>query len=162
MSDFNSIIEIKGMDPIQQDELNQEHIHIVEDLGDKKRVMMDGVMYDVLVKEFNYETKSAIINVDGFDFTLELKEPLDILINDLGFLKASKHSVKEVKSPMPGLVVKVFVSEGQQVVAGDKLLTLEAMKMENILKSPGDGTIKSIKVKGSDTVDKNQVLIEFE
>jgi biotin carboxyl carrier protein len=91
-----------------------------------------------------------------------MKEPLDHLINDLGFLKASKHSVKEIKSPMPGLVVNIFVEEGQSVAEGEKLLSLEAMKMENILKSPGDGIIKSVKVSKGNSVDKNQILVVFE
>ena len=63
---------------------------------------------------------------------------------------------------MPGLVVNIFVKEGDAVLEGDKLLTLEAMKMENILKSPGDGIIKKINIGKTQTVDKNQILIEFE
>jgi biotin carboxyl carrier protein len=53
------------------------------------------------------------------------------------------------------------VKAGDSVKAGDQLLILEAMKMENILKSPGEGVVKTVKVKKGDTVEKNQVLIEF-
>ena len=62
---------------------------------------------------------------------------------------------------MPGLVLSVLVKEGDEVKKGDNLLVLEAMKMENIIKSPADVTIKSIKIKASDKVEKNQVLIQF-
>ena len=55
----------------------------------------------------------------------------------------------------------VLVKEGDEVKKGDNLLVLEAMKMENIIKSPADVTIKSIKIKASDKVEKNQVLIQF-
>jgi biotin carboxyl carrier protein len=55
----------------------------------------------------------------------------------------------------------VLVKEGDEIKKGDNLLVLEAMKMENIIKSPADVTIKSIKIKPSDKVEKNQVLIQF-
>jgi biotin carboxyl carrier protein len=59
------------------------------------------------------------------------------------------------------LVLSVLVKEGDEVKKGDNLFVLEAMKMENIIKSPADVTIKSIKIKPSDKVEKNQVLIQF-
>ena len=67
-----------------------------------------------------------------------------------------------VEAPMPGNIWKVLVKEGQEVKEDDALLILEAMKMENVLTSPRDGIIKSISVSKNDTVDKNQLLIEFE
>ena len=62
---------------------------------------------------------------------------------------------------MPGLIIDLKVKDGDQVKAGDPLLILEAMKMENIIKSPGDATVKSVKVTMGEGVEKNQVLIEF-
>jgi biotin carboxyl carrier protein len=69
---------------------------------------------------------------------------------------------KWVKSPMPGKVVKVNVSEGASVSKGQTVLILSAMKMESEYKSPVDGTVKKIAVKEGDVVEGNQVLIEFE
>ena len=63
---------------------------------------------------------------------------------------------------MPGLIWDIKVQVGDVVKAGDVVLVLVAMKMENALKSSGDGVVKSIKVNKGDSVDKNQVLIEFE
>jgi biotin carboxyl carrier protein len=62
---------------------------------------------------------------------------------------------------MPGLVLSVLVSAGQEVKKGDKLLVLEAMKMENIIKAGGDGVVAQIMVNQGQAVDKNQTLIEF-
>jgi biotin carboxyl carrier protein len=62
---------------------------------------------------------------------------------------------------MPGLIIDLKVNQGDIVKAGDTLLILEAMKMENIIKSTGEGTVKNVKVKKGDSVEKNQVLIEF-
>ena len=69
--------------------------------------------------------------------------------------------VNEVKAPMPGMVLKILVTEGDQVNKGDALLVLEAMKMENIIKSPADGLVKKINAVQGTAVEKNQVLIQF-
>ena len=63
---------------------------------------------------------------------------------------------------MPGLVVDILKKSGDEVSEGENLLILEAMKMENVIKSPINGVIKSIGVKAKDTVEKNQLLISFE
>ena len=62
---------------------------------------------------------------------------------------------------MPGLILDLKVKPGDEVKKGDIVLILEAMKMENIIKSPGDGLVKSVKVKLKDSVEKNQILIQF-
>jgi biotin carboxyl carrier protein len=63
---------------------------------------------------------------------------------------------------MPGMVLGIMVTEGQDVQKGDPLLILEAMKMENVLKAVGEGRVKAIKVQKGTAVDKNQLLIEME
>ena len=69
---------------------------------------------------------------------------------------------KPVRAPMPGLVVKIEVAEGQSVVAGDGLVIVEAMKMENELRAETDATVKAVHVQAGEPVEKDQVLIEFE
>ena len=68
---------------------------------------------------------------------------------------------KSVRCPMPGLVVSLAVTEGQEVKAGETLAVVEAMKMENILRSERDGTIKKIRVKKGDSVAVDAVIMEF-
>lgn len=159
---MNTTFDILGLSPINQEALDKLNISVLESEGNSRKILLDQVVYHVLIKEFDYENKTAIINVDGFNLSLKMNEPLDQLIAQLGFLKANKQSVKDIKSPMPGLVVKVFVAVGQSVNEGDKLLTLEAMKMENILKSTGSGIVKNILVSSGDTVEKNSLLVELE
>jgi biotin carboxyl carrier protein len=67
-----------------------------------------------------------------------------------------------LKAPMPGLVVRVQVQPGEQVAAGDPLVVLEAMKMENELKAGAPGTVKLVRVAPGEAVEKGQVLVEFE
>jgi biotin carboxyl carrier protein len=62
---------------------------------------------------------------------------------------------------MPGLILEVIATVGQTIQKGDSLLILEAMKMENVIKAAGSGTVKSINVQKGATVEKNQILIEL-
>jgi len=67
-----------------------------------------------------------------------------------------------LKAPMPGLVVAVPVSEGQDVQKGDVLLILESMKMQNELKAPRDGKVSRIKVKVGESVEQKQALLSVQ
>ena len=65
----------------------------------------------------------------------------------------------QVKSPLPGSVIKVLVSEGQAVKKGDTLLTLESMKMENAIMAEADGTVKQIAVSAGQNVMQDDLLV---
>lgn len=68
-------------------------------------------------------------------------------------------SADSVEAPMPGKILKLFVAKGQKVKAGDLLLTLEAMKMENRIQAPRDAVVADIRVQPGANVAKNEVLI---
>lgn len=67
-----------------------------------------------------------------------------------------------LKAPMPGLVIAVPVSEGQEVTKGQVLLILESMKMQNELKAPRDGKVSRIKVKPGESVEQKQALLSVQ
>jgi biotin carboxyl carrier protein len=67
-----------------------------------------------------------------------------------------------IVAPMPGLVVRVDVEPGDAVVAGQGLVVVEAMKMENELKAPASGTVISVQVKPGETVEKGTILVVVE
>jgi len=124
-------------------------------------VINDLKSYNAEIVSFDKDTKSAQIKVNGNIYTVTAKDQYDILLDKLGLSSLNSAKVSEVKAPMPGLVLKVFVSEGSEVKKGDNLFILEAMKMENIIKSPADVTVKTLKIKPGDKVEKSQVLIIF-
>lgn len=130
--------------------------------NNRLKVLMNNKLYDVLVKKTDPDHKNFIINVEGYDFPVTIYKPIDKLINQMGFLKPVVHAVKEIKAPMPGLVLDIFIKPGDSVEENQNILSLEAMKMENILKSHGNGIIKEIKVARGMAVDKNQPLVVFE
>ncbi len=124
-------------------------------------VIKNDVSYNVEVASFNPEEKEIVFKINGRKYPVKVQDKLDLLLEKLGIDKASSTKLNDVKAPMPGLILSIEVSEGQEVKKGDPLLILEAMKMENVIKAPGDGTVKSIVASQGDSVEKNQVIIQF-
>lgn len=129
-----------------------QHVHI----------LLNNKSYRTEVVSFNSEEKTCIIKVNGNLYIMQIQDQYDELLHRLGMDNLNKAKISDLKAPMPGLVLKVFVSPGDIIKKGDNILVLEAMKMENIIKSPADVTIKAVKVASSDKVEKNQVMFLFE
>ncbi|MEK0421056.1 MAG: biotin/lipoyl-binding protein [Bacteroidetes bacterium] len=119
-------------------------------------------VFTARLMDINRVEKTLILSLNGKSVSVTLKEPLDDLLHSMGLDKMAVAKVSHVKAPMPGLVLNVLVQPGDEVKKGDKLLVLEAMKMENIIKAAGDGKVARIAVDKGQAVDKNQILIEFE
>jgi len=117
---------------------------------------------NVQLVELDHEKKTVQLEMNGHLQEVQLKDHFDELLEKMGLEDLASAGVSDLKAPMPGLVLNVNVSPGEEVKKGDPLLVLEAMKMENVLKSPVDATIKDIAVKKADSVEKNQLLINFE
>ncbi|RYZ95678.1 MAG: acetyl-CoA carboxylase biotin carboxyl carrier protein subunit [Sphingobacteriaceae bacterium] len=117
--------------------------------------------YNVEVVAFDKAAKTAEIKVGNNIYSLTAKDQFDVLLDKLGLSDMNTVKVSEIKAPMPGLVLKVFVTEGSEVKKGDNLFVLEAMKMENIIKSPADVQVKTVKIKPGDKVEKGQILMQF-
>lgn len=113
------------------------------------------------VVEVNLSEKVFVIRVNNNSYLVQLKDPYDELLQSLGMDNFSSKKELEVKAPMPGRVLDVVVKEGGRISKGDNVVVLEAMKMENVIKSPRDGTVKNICVVKEEAVEKNQVLITF-
>ena len=118
--------------------------------------------YTIEVEEINPVEKTAVIKVNGNSYSLTIKNQLDQLLKQLGMDNLAANKILQIKAPMPGLVLNVLAIEGAEVKKGDSLLVLEAMKMENMIKSPTDGVIKKIAVKQGDKIEKNELLISFQ
>lgn len=100
---------------------------------------------------------------DNFEYKAEIKTKTRFVIEE--FIQASggaDDAHPHILAPMPGMVVKLPCNEGDVVKKGDKLIIIEAMKMENALASPVDGKVSKIFVKEGDAVDKDADLIELE
>ncbi len=117
--------------------------------------------YNVEVVAFDNALKTAGIKVNNHTYHITAKDKYDALLEQMGLNSMSTAKISEAKAPMPGMVLKVFVAAGDQIKKGDNLFILEAMKMENIIKSPDDVVVKVVKIKPGDKVEKGQVLVQF-
>jgi len=124
-------------------------------------VLYEHKSFNTELVELNKTDKTCKIKVNGNIYQLSIEDQFDVLLKQLGLDNLATNKVSEIKAPMPGLVLKVLVEENAEVKKGDNLLILEAMKMENILKSSTDGVVKKILIKQGDKVEKNQILIQF-
>jgi biotin carboxyl carrier protein len=106
--------------------------------------------------------KSYTITVNGNAYLVQIKDSLDTLIQIMGISASTTKVVNDIKAPMPGLLLDILVSVGQQVTENQPVLILEAMKMENTLLSPKTGVVKEILLQKGNAVEKGQVLVTFE
>lgn len=134
-------------------------IHQVKD--NSYHIIKDNKSYNIELLSANREEKTFFVKVNGDKYKFNVKDQFDELLHSLGMDNLASKKVADLKAPMPGLVLEIDVEVGQEVVKGDTLLILEAMKMENVIKSPTDGTIKSIAVNKGETVEKNQLILNF-
>ena len=135
--------DIRHFDAIHESENSH---HILE----KKR------SYKAHLIKSDFNTRDYDIEVNGNTYHVAIANALDLMIDQLGLSSVSSKKANDIKAPMPGLIVSVDVEEGQEVKEGDTVVVLEAMKMENALVSPGEGSVKKVLVKAGDKVDKNQ------
>ncbi|MEP7291701.1 MAG: biotin/lipoyl-containing protein, partial [Chloroflexota bacterium] len=118
-------------------------------------ILMDHRSYEVVIeeREGDYE-----VLMQGRLYSGQvLDERAQLLATRRGGLDADTGELS-IKAPMPGLIVAIPVSEGQEVKKGQTLVILESMKMQNELKTPRDGTVQRISVQAGHTVEQNKLL----
>lgn len=117
--------------------------------------------YNMEVLKLNHPEKTLLLRINGKRVQVKLRDKYDELLHSLGMDDIGHKKVNDIKAPMPGMVLNVLVKDGDEVKKGDAILVLEAMKMENILKSPADGIVKKVAISKGVAVEKNQLLVQF-
>lgn len=144
------------------------------------QLLIDGVFFDYKVEKLSESSfkiysdfavhtvevidqkkKKMMLSVNNRPMEVKVLDRMDQILAELGMDSTKSARISEVKAPMPGSILNITIEEGAEVRSGDQLLILEAMKMENVIKSPGDGSIDKIHVSLNQSVEKNQVLISF-
>ena len=143
----------------------------------KYKLLVNGLSYDVDI--LNIDDNQAEVDVNGTKYQVEIerKQPTpktprlvrSVVSPSTDIVKsiqktaspAEAKGVGTVKSPLPGIVLSIAVNVGDQVSVGDRLLVLEAMKMENNINSDKEGKITAIRVNPRDSVLEGDILIEI-
>jgi len=123
------------------------------------------------IPEKSNQVRSFNVFVDGEFFQVEV-DPANNFKQDLTTMKSNRDDSKitrssevisenELRSPMPGILLRYLVDVGQEVALGEPIAVLEAMKMENALPSPCDGTVLSLPVKPGNTITKDEVIAKI-
>jgi biotin carboxyl carrier protein len=140
---------------------NPFHWDIVPIAANTFHILKDHKSYTAELLEADYQAKKFIIKVNGRRHEIHIKDRFDLLLDKMGLNQAIARKMNDLRAPMPGLILYIKVQPGQEVKQGDPIMILEAMKMENILKAPGNGVVRAVKVRVRQNVEKNQVLLEF-
>ncbi len=137
------------------------------------KLTIRGQLYEVEISEGEDNILGVEVNGTHYDVEIEkelIKPKTPKLIRsqvpnptrkESKITKDISSNAYQVLAPLPGTIIKVLVKEGDKVNVGDKLLIMEAMKMENDILSEKSGIITGIKVAISDTVLQNDILIEI-
>lgn len=163
-----------------QAEINGEK-HEVEINRDGRNVTatVDGRRYELdvsepekevlLVKNANKVSQVFVSPKAGSEFGVTIHgQDIDVEIIDPKRLRSAGDNHDhmdgraEIKTAMPGKVVRILVKTGAEVAKGDGVIVVEAMKMQNELKSPKDGTVREIRAADGDTVNAGEVLVVIE
>jgi len=99
--------------------------------------------------------------IDQRTYQVQIKDETDLLLEQFGMEDTSTGSHGQIRAPIPGLVSVIFVESGQIIEKGDKLIILEAMKMENEINSSMSGTIEKVAISQGQSVEKNALLISI-
>lgn len=119
-------------------------------------LLIDGRSYEALIQP---SEEGLGVLLQGQSYTVSVEDERQRRLRQTSGPDLSKGGEFHLKSPMPGLIISVWAREGQEVHTGERLIVLESMKMQNELRSPRDGVIRSLRIKAGDNVEQNQVLL---
>lgn len=120
----------------------------------------EGKIYEIFVSPQGSAGEPFQVRVKGSEFEINLIDPKRLRGAGLG----TEHGegVAEIKTAMPGKVVRILVEEGAEIKTGDGVIVVEAMKMQNEMKSPKDGMVKEIRFPEGATVNAGDILAIIE
>ncbi len=130
--------------------------------GDTYLIIADGRVYECRVEKNSAQPEALKVHVRNQSYALSLFDPRRLRGGHSGAGTQGVDGAAQLIAPMPGKIVRVLVEQGAPVKAGDGIIVVEAMKMQNEMKSPRDGIVTEIHAKSGDTVNAGDVLAVIE
>tara|TARA_E500000178_G_C16762845_1_gene635595 strand:+ start:351 stop:770 length:420 start_codon:yes stop_codon:yes gene_type:complete len=123
-------------------------------------LLQNNTSYNITVLGVDWENHTLQVLINDQRVEVKHETDLDKTLKKMGFDNKKSDIQTEIFAPMPGLILDVLVKENQQIIKGDSLAVIEAMKMENVIKVDFDCFVKKIHVSNKDKVEKNTLLFE--
>lgn len=120
----------------------------------------DGRVFECHIDRNENKREQFNVEIKNQSFKVKLYDPKRF--HARAGTDASADGIAEILAPMPGKIVRVLASVGDEIKSGDSVIVVEAMKMQNEMKSPKDGTVKEIRAQAGDTVNGGDVLAIIE
>jgi biotin carboxyl carrier protein len=154
---------------------NEKHAVEITREGEKVFAKIDDRQYELEVSEVEpnvylfkngnqiyqiYVAPNGIVNIGNHQLEINLIDPKRL--RGSGISDSNTDGIAEIKTAMPGKIVRILVEEGAEILKGDGVIVVEAMKMQNEMKSPKDGVVKEIRFSEGDTVNSGDVLVIIE
>ena len=137
---------------------NEMQIDLVQIGVDHYSLILNGKSHCLTI---NKKPERYEITVDHYTYLVQVQDEMDILLEKFGMQSNINSNAGEIHAQIPGLVSQLFVKPGDNVNIGQKLLILEAMKMENEIDSPIAGIVNNIHIKSGDKVEKGELIMDI-
>lgn len=152
---------IKGQEiDVTQEDL--DNLNVSFDSNNARfQILENGKSHHITPISHENHGKVQRLQINNLNMEATILDPLDQQIESMGLSSLDDQKSNNVIAPMPGLILDIMCEEGEEVEEGKSLLILEAMKMENVIKAEGSGTISKIHKSKDETVEKGQLIIEI-
>ena len=163
---FNTIIDDQSVEMEFSYSLNllsikskrEMQIDLVQLGVDSYSLLLNGKSHYLTI---NKQLEGYEITIDHYTHLVQIQDEMDILLEKFGMQSNTNSHAGEIHAQIPGLVSRLFVKPGDNVDIGQKLLILEAMKMENEIDSPIAGIVNDIHIKSGDKVEKGELIMDI-
>ena len=158
IDDKDFAVEIEGEDQIL---LEGQPVNVdLEGIDGRSlfSLILDDVSHEIFVER---RERRYFVTIAGDRYEVQVE---DARLKELRELAGAKHEEAgeiQITAPMPGLVVDVIVKKDQHISAGDGVVILEAMKMENEIRTPGAGIVENVRVSPGQTVNQGDIMLEL-
>jgi biotin carboxyl carrier protein len=154
--------EFKGLSQISENQIlidSTAKTFELEQAGNQLLMRLEHKTYALY--DVHFAEGTLQFRIQGERYLVGIRDEQALLLEKMGFKSGTRKNQGILKSPMPGKIIALRKAVGDVVKSGEPVIILEAMKMENELKAPSDGTIKAIMVSEGQSVEKNIPLLEI-
>jgi acetyl/propionyl-CoA carboxylase alpha subunit len=151
-----------GPEGVRYEDESPGHSELSDIEGSPVRMVKVGTHVYRVVAEKRQGRGKYTLWVDGYRFECEALDERTRAIRDLSAASATPTGPASIIAPMPGLIVRINVSVGDRVEAGQGMVVMEAMKMENELRAMAPGSVTRVNVTAGTAVEKGTLLVELE